>query len=71
MSATAPPPLSALARAALADAQALGWSVFVEAADQRVRLGPAGHPGRDLVITLGAPAAERAAPDVPAPKRSL
>jgi hypothetical protein len=57
MNATPPAPLDPLARAAVDAALALGWSVFVEAADQRLRLGPAGAPGRDLVIVLGPPPA--------------
>lgn len=58
-----PAHLDALARVALGLAQAAGYSVYVEAAGQRMRLGPAGAPGRDLVIALGPPAAVRPAHD--------
>jgi hypothetical protein len=51
--------LDALTAAIVATAPGLGWSVYVRAAGQVVRIGPLGRPGRALIISLG-PGAEDA-----------
>jgi hypothetical protein len=66
MSTPSPARLSELAAAAVALASKYSYSVYAEVAGELLLIGPAGRPGRDLVICLGPPAQEEDAP-LPAP----